>query len=844
MIFEYISYGESLIKDLKKDLDTVYIFSDYPLKNSQRKESNRNIFEPDPVYLTIDEFKNRVFKTDKVILSEAKRFVSLYNVMKKEFKELQIESYFESIEFSDKFFKYYTELNKSMCSKSIKLERWQEKYFNIFKRFKDKYQIFLDKHNYIPKDWIEDLRYLDLKELSKYKRIIFIDIVTFSELDKTILRELDKVMEVTVRIQMNKENFDEENLEIKEVKLPKLQNKEMKILEVQDELELIGNLLDIMKMKNQRTNIFSPESETNEYSNIFPNNFMRGKLFVLNDTKFYKFLEIQSNLINSIEYRLKNLIPINKFLDGILSLEMKGYYDLEEKDYEYVYNLIENDYKYIGVETNEKISEIYKDIIEVSKIESIDNFIKYFNTLLENELFREKIYKDMYDKLQEYMGYAKTTEIMLKEKEIKECFRTGGEILSFLLQYFNNVEIIKNIDTEGKYLIKPLENCKVLPKMRESIFINTSNRYLPRAKRDNLFLTEKQKKENGFIFYEKERKEEKYRFYQAILKNNYNTFIYIKNETSGEGITPMLSEVLSKYSVEKLEKSVFSDEVLNKLKELNSQEIEKIEESILPKNKNDFKDGKLSIGAYDFDQLTHCEYRFYLNKIVKLNTFEKNFDYGISMKFLGIYVHYIFEKLTDKMWKKILNVSDYSVDEREVKELLIDSFNFNRKKIPVYLDNYFHQILIPRFTKNIIKFYKEIEKLYIEKNVKRIESEKGTGEGRVFLKGDTNIYLDGRVDLIIETNNSNHVIDFKTGSKIDKQLDFYSIMLYGDEDKAEKSIYNAFEGNLENQEKSKLTKEQLKEMLIEFLRNEEYRMGNKKSGCQYCNYEDICRRDF
>lgn len=48
------------------------MFSDYPLKNSQRKESKRNIFEPDPLYLTIDEFKGVAFSTDKIILSEAK----------------------------------------------------------------------------------------------------------------------------------------------------------------------------------------------------------------------------------------------------------------------------------------------------------------------------------------------------------------------------------------------------------------------------------------------------------------------------------------------------------------------------------------------------------------------------------------------------------------------------------------------------------------------------------------------------------------------------------------------------------------------------------------------------
>lgn len=842
MKFEYISYGGSLIQGLKKDPSIVYVFSDYPLKNSQRKESKRNIFEPDPLYLTIDEFKNLAFSTDRIVLSEAKRFVSLYNHMKKEFAEININNYFESIEFSDKFFKYYTDLNRSLCEKEIELEEWQKKYFEIFERFKVKYDAFLDKRNYIPKDWIEDIKYLNLSIFKKYKKIVFVDVVNFSPLDKYIISKLDEFIEVVIRIQGEIGVFDEERLELKDVYLPKIQKVDISILEVQDELELVGNLLDIMRMKNHMTNIFSPEADTNEYSKIFPNNFMRGSFYTLNDTKFFKFLNAQSELIGSMEPRMDNLIPIKKFLNGIKNLEMQEYYDISREDMEYIYNQIDWDYKYIGQESNEKISQIYEDIIKVSKIESIDKFIIYFNELLSLDMFREKIYVDFYDKLQEYMGYAKTTEIMLEEREIRNCFKNGGDILKFLLQYFNNVEIIRNDNSEGKYLIKPMENCKVIPS-RESIFINLSTRYLPRTKRDSLYLTEKQKKDNGFTYYEKERKEEKYRFYQNILKNRFNTIIYIKNENSGEGVSPILSEVLNKYRVQRLEKTVYSEDILEKLKLFTSKEIQTFPQNELLKDRDDFKNRQLSLGPYDYDTLIRCEYRFYLNKVCGLSSFEKEDSLGISLKFLGTYVHEVFEKLTDKMWKKILNISDYSVSVEEVEELLYKSFYANRKRVPVYLDNYFIQILIPRFTRNIIKFYKEIENLYIEKKVKRIESEKNSKK-EPFLKGDVEVTLNGRVDLVIETTTNNHIIDFKTGSKIDNQLDFYSIMLYGDENNALKSIYNAFEGSIENQEKSKLTREILKERLIEFFKSDNYSLSEKKSGCLYCEYGNICRREF
>ncbi|MGL5088949.1 MAG: PD-(D/E)XK nuclease family protein [Fusobacteriaceae bacterium] len=842
MQFEYINYGGSLIQGLKKDPLVLYIFSDYPLKNSQRKESKRNIFEPDPVYYTIDEFKNRAFRTDKIILSEAKRFISLYNYMKKYFLELNINNYFESIEFSDKFFKYYAELNKSLSSRSIELEEWQKKYFQTFHKFKEKYDIHLAEKNYIPKDWIHSIENLDLSPFKKYKKIVFIDIVNFTPLDKLMISKLEKFVEVVIRVQGELGVFDEENLELKDVYLPKIQKNEISILEVQDELELIGNLLDIMKIKNNMTNIFSPEAAENEYSKIFPNNFMRGSFYTINDTKLFKFLSALNELISSLEPRMDNLIPIKSFLSGIRISEIQEYYKVEKEDMEYIYNQVNWDYKYIGEEKNEKISKIYLDILKIYKIKNIDTFIEYLNELLSLDMFREKIYLDFYDKLQEYMGYAKTTEIMLEEKDMNNCFRNGGDILKFLLQYFNGVEIVRNDKSEGKYLIKPMENCKVV-QSRESIFINMSTRHLPKMKRDSLYLTEKQKKENGFSYYEKERKEEKYRFYQNLLKNKFNTILYIKNENSGEAVSPILSEVLNKYKINYLEKMVYSEDILERLLTLKSNSIGQFSAAYLLKEQLDFKNGQISLGAYDYEVLAKCEYRFYLSKICQLESFEKEDTLGLSLKFLGTYVHEVFEKLTDKMWKKILNVSDYSISSEEVEELLYSSFRYNRKKIPLYLDNYFTQILIPRFTKNILKFYKEIEDLYIEKAVKRIESEKNSKK-EPLLKGEVEVTLNGRVDLVIETTTNNHIIDFKTGSKIDNQLDFYTIMLYGDESRAQKSIYNAFEGKLENQDKTKLTKELLKERLIEFFREKTYLLSEKKSGCLYCEYEDICRREF
>lgn len=844
MEFEYIEYGGSLIRGIKRDPKNIYVFSDYLLKNSQQKdaEKERNIFEPDPLYLTMDELKGMIFETDRVVLSEAKRFVDFYKVMEKDLEEINIKSYFESIEFADKFFKFYREKNRAMCQTKIELEMWQEEFFQILEKFKEKYEKYLDEKKYIPKDWLENEKNIDFSLLEGYEKIVFVDIVSFSTLEKYIVRKLDEKFQVVIRLQMDPESFDESSLELKEIKLPKEQKVKIRRLEVASELELAGNLLTILKETEEHINVFSPEADKNRYFKIFPQNFMQDGLAVLNDTKFFKFLETQNNLLLAMDFRGRKVkIPIDIFLDGISTIEFKEYYGVGKEEIDYLYTSMDFGNKYVDSESNEIIDKIYKDLIRVQNLKEMKEFIEYFNELLENPIFKEKEFIDFHEKLQEYMGYAKSTEVMLKVDELKECFKNGGEILKFLLQYFNNVEIKRLQNTENKVLIKNLDECRVLP-AKGSIFINTSSSYLPKIKRDELYLTEKQKRENGFKYYEKERREEKYRFYQALLKNRYNLFIYIKNDI--ENISPLLTEVISSYEVKEYEKKVTEFDILNSFKNLSSEEIEKFNEKELLKEVEDYPNGSLSIGPYDYNILSTCEFRFYLEKIAKLNKGKKESSKELSAKFLGIYIHEIYEKLTDKMWKKILNSSDYSLDESEIYALLNDSLNRNEKKIPQYLREYFKMILIPRFAKNIIYFYKKLEDRYKGQKLTRVESEKKASTENPFFKGKINLFLKGVVDLIIEGEGINHIIDFKTGKKADNQLDFYSIMLFGDERNSQKSIYNAFDGKLEDQKEIKLTIEKLREDIQNFfVLKPYYDKSSKKSGCLYCEYEKICRRD-
>ena len=837
MKFKYVSYDSMLIDGIEKNAETIYVFSDYTLKNALKKNIKKNIFEEEPLYLTFEEFKEMIYRTDKVVLTDIKRYTTLYDSLKKEFLKLNMSNYFESIEFSKLFFNYFAELNRAMILSKIKVEKWQENYLEIFYTLKKGYDKYLKKINAIPSDWIENIENFNISLIKNYKKIVFIDIVKFSKLDREIIGRLSTSFELEFILQGEKGFFDEESLEIKKVVLPKKQRVKFEILEVRNELELAINVLNMQEKKKGISNIYSPESETNIYYKLFPNNFIKSGFSILNETNFYKFLVAKYEVIKGIDSKIKDYISIEKFLEFTRIDIVREYYELGREEIEYLNGLVEDGNRYIGNEKNEKLDRIYREIIRVSKFKLLEEFIIYFNHILEHPKMYEDRYEDFYEKIQEYMGYAKTTKQLLT----KSCLKNKGDLLRLILQYFNNVELKRIEDNENKYLIKPLSNVKAV-KTKEAIFINISNKYFSKNKDGMFFLTEHQKKEYGFISLEKEREVEKYRFYQDILKNKQNIIVYIKNELTGERESSLLMELLNSYSYTKLENSISSEIVLNSIFNLKTQKEFLKNNIFLPKDREDFGT-EMRLGAYQFEALNSCFYRYYLQYIIGLETKEISEIEPISSKFLGVYIHNVFEKLTNKMWKKVLN-GDYFIDEEELGKLLYDEYKKNRKKIPSSLEIYFFNVIIPKFKRNILTFYKKLEEDYADKKITRIESEKSKKNDIFFRYDDIDVKLNGRVDLIVETDMEKHIFDFKTGGKNKTQLDFYSIMLYGDEEVAKKTIYNAFDGKDEKLDKIELTKDDLKESLKKFFEATSYELADKKSNCGYCRYENICRKEF
>ncbi|MGL4969298.1 MAG: PD-(D/E)XK nuclease family protein, partial [Fusobacteriaceae bacterium] len=94
--FRYIDYSQSLMDSLKssREKETLIVFSDYLLKKNYSDREKISLFGKPQEVCTIDEFYGKIFLTDRVILKEAKRMLTLFSSLnREEKKKLGMENY-------------------------------------------------------------------------------------------------------------------------------------------------------------------------------------------------------------------------------------------------------------------------------------------------------------------------------------------------------------------------------------------------------------------------------------------------------------------------------------------------------------------------------------------------------------------------------------------------------------------------------------------------------------------------------------------------------------------------------------------------------------------------------
>ena len=878
--FRYIGYGNSFADEYWKKEDKVesnlYLFSDNRMKSVFVKKMKKDIFSKQPEFLTMNEFKERIFISDKIVLKEAKRILAFYKSIPQDVKEeLNIKSYYDIIDFANNFFAYYREMNINDIKEIDNIHNWQEKYFYYFNRIKESFDILCQEYNYIPNDWLEDIKYFQTKWLEKYRKIIFVDVIEYPEIYKKIINKLLEEREIEIILQLENGDFDEKNLKIEKITLPETSPSKIYVYQSKDELEESMSLIYSFKGKGKNGDIYSPVPENNTYHNIFPRYFGKSQAVTMNDTKLYKFLNIQLNILMNMEEKLGRVYLISALKKAFDDRVFREYYSLGIEDIAVLNNFMKEDYKYISskiLETQEaqyyfsdnmdfknKMENIFFDLNSIIELKSVDDIYEYFKKQINLEKFIEKEYGSVFEKFFEIFGIMKSNENMSIHKNFNSYFdgSLGNSLFRLVIQYMKDIVIASNekVDSE-RAIVKNIEaarfarESKSLYKEKKmfgetNFFMDITGDILPGNIGDNLIFTEKQRKDMGMMSREEKREIKKYRFFQAVFSNINAVIFTKKNEDKGIDVSPFLDELCIKYELEIKKVPVDLNGSIEALKNAvfeKEKGYPKFEIEEFPKDNEDFKDRKLSMGAYDYSNLKQCRLKFYFQKMNNLEYLCPPEESDISSRFFGILVHKVLEEIVKGMWKEVISKGNFNIDNNYIKEILSKHFSYNRAKIPLHMDNYCSEIMIPIIASNIDKFFNYIEAKYSNIEIKRFQGEKGVYETKPFIDGDIQIFLRGVADLVIESEIGNEIIDYKTGGANKEQLDYYSIILYEDEKKAQKSIFNVWKGSIEAHEEIKLTKEALKEDIIDFLKSNEYSLAEKTTVCNSCEYIKICGR--
>lgn len=860
MNFKYISFNEKLEDHIENEQDIIYIFPNNNYKNKLQK-TDMNIFGRDALYLTLSEFKERLFTTDRFVLKEEKRTLLFYEALSTKMKEEQnIKGYYDVIDYGENFLSFYKELREYKVEQLDNIEVWQQERYQDLEIIKKRYEDLLDRYHYITPDRVPSMENFSSDIFSDYKKIVFINIINFTPLERDFILKLNEKFEVDFLLQMSQGDFDEEKLEFKSLSLPQDIEGEISIYQVPDNSMEAINFIENL---SEETKIFSCDFDRISYDKLLNKELIKKRDDVpLSETRLFKFIDLIYEIIESSMGGIRGrTYKTSTLLHALEDRDFRIYFGFGYADYDYFMSRITDrnqkylDREWLAENTDdnnrdfaEKVEGFMIFIEDLAKEETLKGLVDFFsNPEKFNYLhFDEEKYEDLIAKYFEVLSEVESNEMLHYKPNWQEYFENvNSSLLKLFLKYMRHKKAKELVSS--RYSINNFDDSYTVDE--EIILLDTSANTLPKKSKVGFLLTNKQKEELGMMTIERAKEIERYHFYRTVFTNNNIGIYSIKNEDKNIDSSPFVDELMLNYNLDfkenPYEKEDFSGFVKTLLKPVKDREYREVEEDIIPKANLELLRDKDSfqLGSYDFDLLNACPYRYFMQNIARLDKHNREVEYKLDPRIIGIMIHEVFERI-GYIKREALLKGDYFLSEGTVRDIFNTTFEIHKNFIPKNYQNYYREIMFPIFMKGVEKFYELLSYRFGDKTLTSFAQEKSKTE-EIYKKDNIPVKLSGRADLIIEDQAEKHIVDYKTGDGHPSQLDFYSILYYGEGDVAQKFIYNAWEGEIKDDEverKKILMKDDVIEAIDAFMSDSIYRRTDKEGNCRNCTYIDICRQ--
>ena len=855
LYFKYYSYQQNLFEEIISEEPEVYIFENY----NDLKEALK-YYQPQPLsqqsqFFSLKEFKERLFSSEQILLREEKLPLLLYSVLtKEEKKELRLESYQDIYQFSARFFAYFKLLQDYQLAQIEGLADWQQERVERLKSIRVRYQKRLKELGFVDQLLLREEKNLNLQFLSEFKKINLFNIMDFCPYFKELLWKLAQEFEVVLHLQLEKEDFNQETLEIKELTLPAKTNK-IEIRKTNSKLKSLAALLNEKENSAENVQLLDAGREV-ESAEILSDQLNLNSYQSLSETDIYKLLDSLYQLYQEGKGSSQILIVLKELYDLSTQSLFKDWLGLKAADLQKIEELLRQDYYYLDLELLEAelplLKPLYNFLKKLRKIKNISDLSELLTKISDFAL--EKEAKETAEKFNDSLLELKSIEELGIVTSWKDYYSDqGAGLFSLFLNHLNfkSIRLSKNDEAADLLSLEKAPQTK-----RKKLLVNNLIHDNFAQKNDGLyFLSEKQLKNNGLLLKHKNQLLKKYKFLRHILNAEQSIVYTVENEEQNISPAVILEELALEYGLDYQESKINNlseKEILNNLFNYQTELDLKVNRTAdfnqnLQLENNDFGSG-FNFSYYKYKALKDCYHRFYLEQLARLDT-TLEIRPSLSLMTLGILTHEIFGELI--IYAREHNLSPREIPAESRKKIIQKGIEANQLKIDWDYLNYYQQIIFKSLEKSYIHFAELLQK-YLPEDYQDILvewPEWNYQRQRYFTAQQVDFYLSGRIDLLLLNQAEYFIVDFKTGSGDRKQLDFYSLMLrqnYQDQlpPESRKAIYNvfdqAFEHSYNKVEKEDSLGAELQELTEMLFAAGEYERIYK-SCCQRCPYQDICR---
>jgi len=898
--FKYVPFNVELLKEvLKKDHlnPSLYLF---PTRKS-RNEAKRLYLEDWDLssheFLTMDEWKETLFITDKPILKEEKRTLALFRSLTDETKDFfRIKKYHHFIDFADKFFNFWEEIREELIaepditdviSRKDTAGNWQIETFQQLLLLRTSYQDFLEKIGFTDRIFINLLDSNSLK--IPFKEIIVVNQFYFTRLEKDLLQIFSGDVHIISQIPQN--CFDEDTLSISdkfnaELISPYLTSKP-KLFISSNPLQMIARMCSSLS-EIQKATIIDFKFEQQSYAHLLAyDQFSYPLDLKFNRTLFYRFFQAIHELLSSISWEGKPfLISLQSLINLTCSDDIFSYFVSEPEKREdirtYLFDLINKDYKFVDLNLFEQkkkefsaefegIFTLLQDLMKIRTIKQLNSYIIGLGNLeyLVSDLSdRSDIIEVLFSSLVDFEA-IEAIDLIDKWKDIFPSDISSNLIILFI-NYIKSKKITLSIKRNTHYNISTLHNSRNL-NFNELFILNVIEGILPDKKHNQFLFSENQRRELGLKTYDDITLRDKYYFYRLLACSKQAHIFSRQDQEENVEISSFLEELKLNDLLEEsevLEAPALSKQIFNNLISIEDNHTNRTAEITdkffsFPFNISDFPEKNLALSFYPWERLRYRTFEFFLEDIEKIKNRESELLQDFSPRLIGTIAH----EIINLVWSRIVNVYSSRTFKHNfiynIKLYVDDAINnfleYNRKFIYQsphnYSNNYFQEVFLPILRSGIENFFYSLHNELKFSDIKiSVYSESGKYNNLpLFRLENIEIHLTGRPDLRIETDEQKYIFDYKTGRsdrakarRFDPQLQFYELIYYqdiieaGSDEIIQPYLYFIEQKKLESLSKRIDIEESVIEKLRDILENG-YRLNEKKH-----SYEngDITRRDL